>query len=105
VPVKAPVNAAVKAPAAAPSGDYRIQLSSVRSEADADKEAERLSRLHKELLGDLTIAQVRADLGERGTYYRLRAGPLKDRNAAVALCQELATRNQGCIVIAPAKAP
>jgi cell division septation protein DedD len=106
-PVKVPMNAAAKAPATAtaPTGDYRVQLSSVRSEADADKEAARLLRLHKEVLGDLTIAQVRADLGERGTYYRLRAGPLKDRDAAGALCHELAARNQGCIVIAPAKAP
>ncbi|MQA65956.1 MAG: hypothetical protein GEU76_08650 [Alphaproteobacteria bacterium] len=104
-PVKASLNSAAKAPAMPPTGDYRVQLSSVRSEADADKEAARLSRLHKEVLGDLTIAQVRADLGERGTYYRLRAGPLKDHDAAVALCQELAARNQGCIVVGPAKAP
>jgi hypothetical protein len=102
---KAPLNDAAKAPATDPGGDYRIQLGSMKSEADAEKEAARLRRLHKDALGDLTIARVRADLGERGVYYRLRAGPLKDAAAATALCHEFASRNQGCIVIAPAKAP
>jgi cell division septation protein DedD len=103
-PKKAPPGAAATAPAPAPAGDYRVQLGSVKSEAAAETEAVRLRRLHREILGDLTIAQVRADLGERGVYYRLRAGPLKDAAAATALCHELAARNQGCIVIAPAKA-
>ena len=101
---KAPPGAAAAAPASAPAGDYRVQLGSVKSEAAAETEAVRLRRLHSEILGDLTIAQVRADLGERGVYYRLRAGPLKDAAAATALCHKLAVRDQGCIVIAPAKA-
>jgi hypothetical protein len=103
-PTKSVAKAVEKAPAPAlPSGEYRVQLGSVKSEAAAEKESARLRRHHKEVLGDLTIAQVRADLGERGVYYRLRAGPLNDAAAATALCQKLAARNQGCIVIAPAK--
>ncbi|MGE0652578.1 MAG: SPOR domain-containing protein [Alphaproteobacteria bacterium] len=102
-PAKSVAKAVEKTPAPSPTGDYRVQLGSVKSEAGAEKEAARLLRLHKELLGGLTVAQVRADVGERGVYYRLRAGPLKDAAAATALCHQLAARNQGCIVIAPAK--
>jgi len=49
----------------------------------------------------LKIGIVRADLGTRGVYFRLRAGPLKDRAAADALCRKLAGRKVGCIVVKP----
>ena len=91
---------AAKPPPSAPKG-YRIQLSAVRSQAVAAKEAKRLTRVHKSVLGNLEVAPVRADLGKRGVYYRLRAGPLSGRAAAVSLCRKLSARKQACIVIKP----
>ncbi len=44
---------------------------------------------------------VRADLGRRGIFYRLRAGPVGDRKAAAAICRTLAKRKLGCMVVKP----
>ena len=40
---------------------------------------------------------VRADLGEKGMYYRIQAGPLADGRGR-AVCGELKRRNLGCII-------
>ncbi len=63
--------------------------------------AGRWSRIHKAVLGNLRIMLERADLGARGIFYRLQAGPLADRAVAAALCAKLKARNQDCIVIKP----
>ncbi len=83
----------------APSGDFRVQLSSVKTKLRAMKEASRLKQAHESLLGPLEIEPVRADLGDRGVFYRLRAGPLSDWDSAKSLCRALSSRNQGCIVV------
>lgn len=93
--------AAAAAAAVVPGGGYLVQLGALRDKASADEEAARLSRAHSEILGTLTVATVAADLGERGTFYRLRAGPLADREAAEAMCKAFAERKVGCLVIAP----
>lgn len=99
-PVAGP-RVAFKAPPAPAGGPFRVQLGAVKTEARAAKEAARLSRVHDSVLGDAEIALVRADLGRRGIFYRLQAGPLGDRAAAAALCRELSARDQACIVVKP----
>lgn len=84
---------------AALSGDYLIQIAALRSEEVAQSEWDRLSKIHSSLLGSYRPMIVRADLGERGIFYRLRAGPLKDRPAAEELCAALASENVGCLVV------
>jgi outer membrane biosynthesis protein TonB len=84
------------------AGGYRIQLVSVRSEDVAKQEWTRLRSRNADLLGKLDQSVSRADLGgDRGVYYRLRAGPLADEAAAKQLCTELAKRNVGCLVVRP----
>ncbi len=39
---------------------------------------------------------TRVNLGKKGTYYRLKAGPLKDAAAAKAMCRKLKRRRQFC---------
>ncbi|MDH3239329.1 MAG: SPOR domain-containing protein [Alphaproteobacteria bacterium] len=101
----APAPAEVATPAGsetqppAPGGDFRVQLSSVKTKLRAMKEASRLKQAHESLLGPLEIEPVRADLGDRGVFYRLRAGPISDASSARSLCRELSSRNQGCIVV------
>ena len=63
------------------------------------KEARRLNRVHRAVLGNLKIKPVRIDLGKRGIFYRLRTGWFNDRVAANSLCRQFAARNQGCIVV------
>ena len=73
----------------------RLQLGSVRSEATARQEWERIKRTNADLLANVSAIPVRADLGEKGVFYRIQTGPLTD---ADQLCSELKRRNVGCII-------
>jgi len=84
--------------AAMPAG-IRIQLGSMRSEDLARQEWTRLKRLNGDLLGGLTAVAVRADLGDRGIYYRIEAGPLADGAEAGRVCSEMKRRNFGCTIV------
>ncbi len=97
----AKVARASKAPAAPAQETFRVQLGAVKSKTGAEGEVRRLTRIHKSVLAGLTVKVVRADLGKRGIFYRLRAGPLADRTAAAVLCAKLKARKQGCVVIEP----
>ncbi len=93
----APAPAAASHPKALAGGDWLIQLGALRSAADADREWGRIQRSNVDLLGSLKSDVVRVELGEKGTFWRLRAGPLSEQ-AARQLCVDLKTRNQGCII-------
>ena len=69
----------------------------MKSEADAQTVWKKVQVANKDLLGNLSLDIQRADLGAKGVFFRLRAGPL-DEAAAKSLCAELTKRNQGCIV-------
>lgn len=84
---------------------YQVQLAAVKAGAagSVDEKAKRLTRAHAPVFGSLQVIPMRADLGEKGIYYRFRAGPLADRAAAEALCEKLKARQQACVVVPPAK--
>ena len=90
--------AATLAPLALAPDTFLVQLGAVKLKARAEKEAGRLNKIHKVILGDLKIVPVRSDLGKKGIYYRLRTGPFDGWSAAKSFCRKLATRKQGCIV-------
>lgn len=97
-PAPAPASPPAKAaPAAAGSGGFQVQLAAMKSEAEAQAAWKKALTANKDLLGSLSEEVVRADLGAKGIYFRLRAGPL-DEAAAKGLCAELVKRNQVCIV-------
>ena len=79
---------------------HRIQLASVRTEEQAKATWARLQQSNGDVLGNLTMRAVRVDLGDRGTFYRVQAGPLDDAGANAA-CSKLRTRSVDCIVIKP----
>ncbi|MFL2771484.1 MAG: SPOR domain-containing protein [Rhodospirillaceae bacterium] len=81
------------------SGDYLIQMAALRSKEAALEEWDRMSRKHSRLLGAYRPVIVKADLGERGIYYRLRAGPLGSRSDAEQLCSALAAEKLGCLIV------
>jgi outer membrane biosynthesis protein TonB len=99
-PGKAPQPAQPAPPktATAAAGGARLQLGSVRSEDDARQECERIKRKNADLLGTLSATPIRADLGEKGVYYRIQTGPVADQAAAERICSELKQRNVGCII-------
>lgn len=90
---------AATAPAKASSGPVRVQLASLRSADAAKEEWARLKREQPELLGKLSAIAVKADLGDKGVYYRVEAGPLPDGAAAERLCSELRQRKLGCSLV------
>ncbi len=93
---------AATAPPPTPTGKgYRLQLGSVRTPDAAKAEWERLKREQGDLLGALGVTVARADLGERGIFYRIQAGPVADAAAAERQCNELKRRGVGCILVKP----
>jgi len=77
----------------------RIQLASLRTPEEARDEWTRLKRENDDLLGKFTAVAVRADLGERGIYYRVEVGPVGDKAAAIKLCKTLKDRGLGCTLV------
>ena len=77
----------------------RLQLGAVRSAGMARAEWDRLKRTNPDLLGHLTAAAVRADLGDKGVYYRIQTGPLGDAAIAERLCGELRQRHLDCMIV------
>lgn len=104
-PAVAPAVAVAPPPRAQPkvaaAGGYRLQLAALRSEAAAKKEWERIKLANKDLLGSMSAGWSRVDLGSKGIFYRVQAGPLADAAAADRICNELKHRNVACILVRP----
>lgn len=90
----APAASAVKPTS---GGDWLIQLGALKGADLAEKEWARIQRANADLLGGLKSDIMRVELGEKGTFWRLRAGPLSEQNAKT-LCSQLKERNLGCIL-------
>jgi len=84
-------------PAAA--GPLRIQIAATKDEASARAEFARLQKAHADLLGNLSATVVKADLGDKGVFYRIQAGPIADKAQADKLCSQLKPLGIGCIVV------
>ncbi|WP_119458798.1 SPOR domain-containing protein [Rhodospirillaceae bacterium SYSU D60014] len=87
--------------AAAVTGSFRVQLAALRTRVDAQTEWDSLQRRFPTLLEELQVNLQRADLGDKGVYYRVQAGPLPDRAAARSLCDRFEEQKQACLVVAP----
>jgi len=95
---KATAKQALKTVAGKP---YHVQLAAVRSRAIAEKEWKRIQKKNNDVLGKLSLSVMRADLGAKGVYFRLRAGPIPSVSQARTLCKKLAARKVPCLVIRP----
>jgi hypothetical protein len=96
---KPPAQVAAAAPPAAPAGgSTRVQVASVSSEALANSEWQRIAKKHSGVLAGVTYRIVRADLGAKGTYYRVQAGPMDDAKAR-QVCEALKAKGDGCIPV------
>lgn len=90
-------------PAAAPksSGEWRIQLASLRTDDAARKYWAAQSGKNSDVLGPLTLKVERTEIAGKGTFYRVQASGLASRAAASDVCAKLKQRKLGCIVVAP----
>ena len=80
------------------AGRAKVQLYSARSRDRALAAWTRLSSEEEDLLGSLAHRVVKAEIPNRGVFYRLRAGPLASRAAARRLCGLLKGRGRDCFV-------
>jgi len=84
---------------AAKGGHIRIVLASLRTPDEARAEWQRLKKASPDILGKMTADAVRADLGEKGVWYRIEAGSFAQPAAAERVCRDLKARHLGCSVV------
>ncbi len=94
----APPPAPVRVASAPSSGGFVVQVSSQRSEADAQAAYRNIQSRYSSVLGGQPSFVRRADLGDRGTFYRAMVGPFANRNEAVQLCASLKSAGGDCVV-------
>lgn len=73
-----------------------VHLASYQNQAAAEKGWKALTRTHGALLSKLQPSYERVDLGAKGVFVRLKAGPLPSNNAAKTLCRKLKAKRQYC---------
>jgi len=93
-----PVTGVAAAPAPASTGGYAVQVTSQRSEAEAQASFRELrAKFPNQLNGREPIIR-RADLRAKGTYYRALVGPFASMEEAAGMCSGLKAAGGNCIV-------
>lgn len=87
-------------PPATSTGNYFVQLGSVKSEQAAHSEWRRLAGKYPGILNKSLYRVHKADLKERGVFYRIQAGPYEKKSAQTT-CDALksAKKPGGCLVV------
>ncbi len=89
---------AASAPVAGGAGGYTVQVSSQRSEAEAQTAFRSLQAKFPDQLGGRQPLVRRADLGDKGIFYRALVGPFASMEQAAAMCSSLKAAGGACIV-------
>jgi hypothetical protein len=79
-------------------GGYLVQVSSQRNEADAQASYRALQSKFPTVLGSRNPLIKRADLGDKGVYYRAMVGPFGSPDEASQFCGSLKTAGGQCVV-------
>jgi hypothetical protein len=85
---------------ASAGGGFVVQVSSRRSEADAEAAYRNLQGKYTSVLNGQPHAVKRADLGAKGVFYRAVVGPYGTRDQAIQLCSSLKAAGGDCVVVA-----
>ena len=98
-PARQQVASLQPASAATPAGSlWVVQIASTKSQADANTAYQGLQRRLPSLFAGVKPTIKRADLGDKGTFYRLRVGGWSSRDAATAFCTKLKASGRDCVV-------
>jgi len=97
-PNKPPASETASAAPATSGGGYAVQVSSHRSEQEAQSSFRALQAKYPNLLGGRQPIIRRADLGAKGIYYRAMVGPFDSADQATDLCTNLKAAGGGCLV-------
>ncbi|MFY7777671.1 MAG: SPOR domain-containing protein [Elstera sp.] len=99
-PVAAKPPAVQPAPAATPAAagttrGAKVQLGAVKSEAAASAEWAKMQKANPEL-ANLSMSVAKVEIPNKGTYYRIQAGPVADGGS---VCAALKARGQDCLIV------
>lgn len=81
-----------------PPGDYYAQIGAVKSAAAAESGWGQYQKQFGAALSGLDHRVQRADLGEKGIYYRIQAGPFS-KEKAESVCTSIKAQSGGCLVV------
>ncbi|MDP6474919.1 MAG: SPOR domain-containing protein [Alphaproteobacteria bacterium] len=95
-----PAAAIQSAALSADTPGFLVQIGAVQDESAAAGEIARLVKRNPDILAELSSIVVRADLGDKGVWYRMRVGPFATRAAADGVCGQLKAVDVGCFVVA-----
>lgn len=97
IPPAAPASPSVNAPPP-PAGGHVVQLSSQRSEAEAQASFRALQAKYPSVLGGKQPLIRRVELGDKGIYYRAQVGPFASAEQANEICSSLKSAGGQCVV-------
>lgn len=80
---------------------FQLQLASVKTEDGARSEWKRMKRRIAPVLPDAEPQYVRARVGSKGYFYRIRVDASPSYSKAQALCTAVSARDIGCLVVPP----
>lgn len=93
-----PLTSTPATPTPSPEGGYAVQVSSQRSEAEAQAAFRSLEAKFPAQLKGKKPTVRRADLGAKGVYYRALVGPFASVQEAAELCSSLKAAGGNCII-------
>jgi cell division protein FtsN len=96
--VAAPPPTAVARTAPSATGNFAVQVSSQRSEAEAQAAFRSLQAKYPDQLSGREALIRRVELGAKGTYYRAMVGPFASADEANALCNNLKAAGGQCLI-------
>ncbi len=96
-PAAKPRVASIAPSAGGSSGSY-VQVSSQKTEGDAEASFKALQSKYSGILGSKPSTIRRADLGEKGIFYRAMVGPFGTTDEATQFCVNLKSAGGQCIV-------
>lgn len=94
-----PARPAAPVRTAALGGGHFVQMKASNDEKRALAEVSDLNEKFSVVLGGVQVSSKAVDLGEKGVWFRLLAGPLPSKDAATELCNKLKGAGlSGCLV-------
>jgi hypothetical protein len=86
-------------PVASGSGGFVVQVSSRRSESEAEAAYRSLQSKYTSVLNGQPHSVKRADLGAKGVFFRAMVGPYGTRDQAIQVCSNLKAAGGECVVV------
>ncbi len=81
------------------SGNYFVQLASIRDQSRGESEWKKYKQKYGGLIDNIPYRLQEANLGARGTFYRIQVGPIS-KDSADKICDRIKAQNPGgCLVV------